>query len=407
MLAWYFRKNKKPVRKTLKNLGTLTEIDIEHYKNSIACLNNEPHMFPCNINKLIVTKSNEYLSCAVGKYFWDYWDLSAVFNDDSEKKDVSTGVIALILTVIRLVQPCSKNFTIKLYNETCLQQLTGVSSAIYNKARIFRELENIESHREQLGKHIFNLAKRKKLTDGNLFFYDLSSGNLSGLKCVMAKWGHCKDGYNPHIVLLLVITPEGYPIYWELLEGNTADVSTIEDLISKIEKLYGKIDSVLCFDRGMVSNENLLLLEKKKIRFITALDGNQVDHFGKHIDFSLINEIKQLDIKNDTKKIQAKLVLNNFQYVKKNLFYKEIKLTEEQKNEIEKTTKKLNLINRRYFLSFNPELAYLSDKHRRERVNAFKDWIEEYNKELSQALMSRKQEAIEKVLKKEAYKRKI
>ena len=107
--------------------------------------------------------------------------------------------------------------------------------------------------------------------------------------------------------------------------------------------------------------------------------------------------------KNDTKKIQAKLVLNNFQYVKKNLFYKEIKLTEEQKNEIEKTTKKLNLINRRYFLSFNPELAYLSDKHRRERVNAFKDWIEEYNKELSQALMSRKQEAIEKVLKKEAY----
>jgi transposase len=91
----------------------------------------------------------------------------------------------------------------------------------------------------------------------------------------MAKWGHCKDGYRTHVVLLLVITPEGYPIYWELLEGNTPDVKTIEQLITKLEKTYGKIESVLCFDRGMVSDNNLNLLENRDqpIKFITALDG--------------------------------------------------------------------------------------------------------------------------------------
>jgi transposase len=143
----------------------------------------------------------------------------------------------LLLTYsLRFVQTCSKSYTTKLYPETCLEQLTGVSPSSYNKTRIFRELEEIEMHREELGRYIFHFAKNKGYTEGGLLFYDLSSGNITGLKCVMAKWGHCKDGYNTHVVLLLVITPEGYPVYWELLEGNTADAKTIEDLILKNRK---------------------------------------------------------------------------------------------------------------------------------------------------------------------------
>lgn len=285
----------------------MDEYEIEFYKNGIACLNEDPDMFPCNINKVFVRNSNEYLSCAIGAHFWDYWDLSSVFRNHSDHKEVKTSDMAKILTSMRMVQNCSKSFTTKLYQKTCLPQLTGVSASLYNTARIFRELENIENHREELGRHIFNFAKAKGYTQGDILFYDLSSGNISGLRCVMAKWGHCKDGYNTHVVLLLVITPEGYPVYWELLEGNTADAKTIKDLISKIEKIYGKVDSVLCFDRGIVSDENLNLLEKKKVRFITALDGNQVNYFKELIDFTLIEKVKRLDLKKKPKQIKEQL----------------------------------------------------------------------------------------------------
>jgi hypothetical protein len=234
VIAWYFRKNNKPFRQTIKYLGRLSEYEIEYYKNSIACLNNVPHVFPCNIHKVFVRKSSEYLSCAVGIHFWDYWSLSTVFKDNSDQRDAKTSDIAKILTVMRLIQSCSKSFTTRLYQETCLPQLTGVATSLYNNARVFRELDDIENHREALGKHIFNFAKDKGYTQGEILFYDLSSGNISGLRCVMAKWGHCKDGFNTHVVLLLVITSEGYPIYWELLEGNTADAKTIGNLISKI-----------------------------------------------------------------------------------------------------------------------------------------------------------------------------
>lgn len=90
----------------------------EFYKNSIACLNKESHMLPCNINKLFVRNSNEYLSCAVDIHFWDYWELSGVFKDYAERKEVKTADIAKILTIMRFVQPCSKRYTTELYRES-------------------------------------------------------------------------------------------------------------------------------------------------------------------------------------------------------------------------------------------------------------------------------------------------
>lgn len=406
-IAWYYRKNKKPYRNIIKNLGKLTNDEIEHYKNSIACLNQERNYIPCNTKEVAVDKSLDYLPCAIGIHFWDYWELSDVFPQEEDEKDVLTNDIAKILTTLRLVQICSKSYTTKLYNETTLPQLTGISPYSYNKSRVFRELENIENRRELLGRHIYNHAKKSGYTKGDLLFYDLSSGNFSGLRCLMAKWGHCKDGYYVHVVLLLVITPEGYPIYWEVLEGNTADAKTIEDLITKVESIYGHIESVICFDRGIVSDDNLKLLQGKNIKFITALDGNQLSHFDDHIDIELFNEVKLFNYKIESHKISEALLKNGFSYQDKDLYYKEIILSDEEKKLIEENTDKLALSERRYFLAFNPELAYLTSKHRKERVNIFKEWIKDYNEELKNAVRSRQKDTVDSRIKKEIRKRKI
>ena len=406
-IAWYYRKDKKPYRNIIKNLGKLTNDEIEHYKNTIACLNHDPNYIPCNINEVEVDQSLEYLPCAIGIHFWDYWELSDVFPKEENRKDVLSSDIAKILTTLRFVQICSKSYTTKLYNETTLPLLTGILPKSYNKSRIFRELENIENRRELLGRHIYNHAKKCGYTKGQLLFYDLSSGNFSGLRCLMAKWGHCKDGYYVHVVLLLVITPEGYPIYWDILEGNTADAKTIEDLIVKVENIYGHLESVICFDRGIVSDDNLKLLQGKNIKFITALDGNQLSHFDDHIDVELFNEVKLFNYKIQSHQINAILSKNGFSRQDNNLYYKEIILSEEEKKLIEDNTDKLALSERRYFLAFNPELAYLTAKHRKERVNIFKEWIKEYNEELQHAIRSRNKDNVENRIKKEIRKRKL
>jgi hypothetical protein len=59
MIAWYFRKNDKPFRQIIKHLGKSGKYEVEFYKNSIACLNHDSDMLPCNIKKLFVQNSNE------------------------------------------------------------------------------------------------------------------------------------------------------------------------------------------------------------------------------------------------------------------------------------------------------------------------------------------------------------
>jgi len=409
MIAWYYRKNKKPVRHIIKHLGHLTPDEIHFYQHSVACLNAAPSLYPCDVTQLCVQESKAYLSCAVGHYFWEYWGLSCVFApyDNHAQTDVSTADIAKILTLLRYVRPCSKQSSTALYRETCLPELTGVPVDQYNMARVFRALSIIESHREALGRHIFTVARTRGDTDGKVVYYDLSSGNITGVRCVMAKWGHCKDGYQTHVVLLLVITHEGYPIYWDVMEGNTVEVHTLQDVIATIERLYGRLSSVWCFDRGLVSDENLQFLTRKQIQFVTALDGSQLEHFHEVIDTALFQQARTLDVRTQRQELEQLLMQRQFQQARRNLFYTPIHLSEEQRRNIEQTTMKLHVDTRRYFLAFNPELAATTHQRRQERVTAFFDWVTSYNQELAQALGDRSDATVKKTLKKELKRRRL
>ena len=52
------------------------------------------------------------------------------------------------------------------------------------------------------------------------------------------------------IVIALVVTPQGLPLAYEVLPGNTADSTTLRDFLSRIENQYGKARRVWVMDRG-------------------------------------------------------------------------------------------------------------------------------------------------------------
>ena len=161
MIAWYYRKSNKPYRNIIKNLGKLASDEIEYYKDAVACINHDPDIFPCNINKIEVNQSLTYLPCALGIHFWNYWNLSKILPTEKGRKKVSTNDIAMILTALRFVQNTSKSYSTALYEETSLPTLTGIAAKLYNKTRLFRELENIESYREAVGKQFLNTPSSK------------------------------------------------------------------------------------------------------------------------------------------------------------------------------------------------------------------------------------------------------
>src|SRR3984893_17621576 len=69
------------------------------------------------------------------------------------------------------------------------------------------------------------------------------------------------DGQAQHdcvqVVIALVVTPEGFPLGYEVLAGNTRDNTTLRSFLQKIEAQYGKAERTWVMDRGIPTEEVL------------------------------------------------------------------------------------------------------------------------------------------------------
>ena len=77
------------------------------------------------------------------------------------------------------------------------------------------------------------------------------------------------------VVVALVLTPEGFPVAYEVYPGNTRDTATLEEFLDRIEKQYGKFQRTWLMDRG-IPTENTL--EKMRYRGIDYLVGTPKGH---------------------------------------------------------------------------------------------------------------------------------
>ena len=180
------------------------------------------------------------------------------------------------------------------------------------------------------------------------------------------KWGHCKEGYSNHVVLAIVVTQQGLPFYWEVLPGGTADATTINWLMQRLKNRFKLNQSTLVFDRGMVSDENLTLLEKEKVKYISAMDKSQLESI-TGIDFTNYLHLTPDRVDEQTRH------LSGFQKLNADTYYQEVKVEGE----------------RRFILCFNPQLFKDQRQARNERVNDFRTFVNDLNAQLQEAKNSR------------------
>ncbi|MDO8656682.1 MAG: IS1634 family transposase, partial [Nanoarchaeota archaeon] len=271
----------------------------------------------------------------------------------------------------RSINPQSKSQTARWCKDTALPWLLNIQAKALNSSRVFRELCYIENQKEALCQHLFTLLQKRDPKAMSTVFYDLSSTMFYGSKCVLMKWGHCKEGYENHIVLAIVVNKEGLPFYWEVLPGGTADSTTIVWLMDRLQKRFKSACTTVVFDRGMVSDDNLALIETAKIKYISAMDKNQVEKI-TGIDFSQFSKI-------DTNQIAScGEHLSGFTKLNKATYYRDIKVH----------------YKRRYILCFNPELFVEQRKALEKHIVDFNAFITTLNTEYSEAKGTRRSEVM-------------
>ena len=169
------------------------------------------------------------------------------------------------IVIARLVYPTSKlKTTDYLYR---YQGRTISADSVY----LFLDRLN-ERHVQQV-KKIVSSHSRKILKNISVVFYDMTSLYFEAEdEDDLRKIGYSKDGkfQNPQIMLGLLVGENGYPIGYDIFEGNTFEGKTLLPILNRIQKDHQFGRPVVVTDAAMLSEENLDLLEKEQYPFIVA-----------------------------------------------------------------------------------------------------------------------------------------
>jgi transposase len=373
-LARAYRENGKNRKEIIIKLGKLSDEAAQRWRNLLKALK-KPNTFLSTCNDIVVTKHFAYLNIATVNKVWDHLRLDDIFQKKG-KRDVEIASIARILTVNRCIDPVCKSQTPEWFSKTALPWLLDINTDSINSSRIFRELGIIEDHKEAICEHLFKLMNHTNPESMKSAFYDLSSTTFTGSRCVLMKWGHCKEGFRNHVVLAIVVNRDGLPFYWEVLSGGTADVTTIIWLLERLRKRFKINNTTLVFDRGMVSHDNLALLEEDKIKYISAMDKSQLEGI-TGIDFTMFSHLDHKNVDKQAGKLTDFIKLNDSTY------YREVKVEGK----------------RRYILCFNPQLFKDQHKTRAQAIANFRSFTNNLNEELQKAKKSRQRKTTYKKFK--------
>jgi hypothetical protein len=178
----------------------------------------------------------------------------------------------LVMAMIaeRLLHPCSKLATTRLWHTTTLAEELHVADATADD--LYQALDWLLAQQARLEK---KLAARH-LEAGSLVLYDVSSSYYEGHTCPLARLGHDRDGKKglPIIVYGLLTDGAGRPVAVDVYPGNTGDPTTVPHQVEKLRQRFGLSRVVLVGDRGMLTETQIGKLKQHPgLGWISALRG--------------------------------------------------------------------------------------------------------------------------------------
>jgi transposase len=155
-----------------------------------------------------------------------------------------------------------------------MDELLSTDYRIASKDRLYRCLDRILEHKEDLCKHLKSKWEDMFGFEFDVLLYDLTSTYFEGLceQNPKARFGYSRDKRSDcrQVVIALIVTPEGFPIGYEVLPGNTLDKTTLRFFLKKIESMYGKARRVWVMDRGIPTEEVLAQMRDENIQYLVG-----------------------------------------------------------------------------------------------------------------------------------------
>lgn len=255
---------------------------------------------PVKLSGMVLSNPRDFGDCWLGCRIWrqlgpdEFWAKRI----DTRKRPVPLSKVLQLLTINRLIKPGAEFYVHRhWFDQTAMDVFLDCDFAVAEKNRLYRCLDHILPHKNALCEHLKTQWETIFDLEYDILLYDLTSTYFEGMcqGIPKAKFGHSKDRRNDcrQILIALVVTPEGFPINYEVLPGNTAEKTTLTDLLTKIETQYGKAHRTWLMDRGIPTEQSLSFMRETGIKYLVGTPRKLLDEFQERlldVDWQQANE---------------------------------------------------------------------------------------------------------------------
>jgi transposase len=186
------------------------------------------------------------------------------------RKETHWNLILQTLVCYRLLDPGSEwRLHREWFLRSAMADLLGSDFSLVESHKLYRVHELVLAHKRALFSHLQQRWKDLFGARFEVLLYDLTSTYFESDPDFepedKRQFGYSRDKRNDcvQVVIALVVTPEGFPIAYEVLAGNTADKTTLRGFLQKIEAQYGKADRIWVMDRGIPTEEVLAEMRER------------------------------------------------------------------------------------------------------------------------------------------------
>jgi len=300
------RTERGPRQRVVASLGKLTDEDFEAGWEDIEALlegrppnpkqlpfgesawpePNQSHWELADLKHLKVERVREFGSVYLALALWRRLGLHRLLEAliPPGKEEVAWAEVAAVLTAGKFCGQASElGIAENWYARTALEELCGIEAELINDDRLYRGLDQVGMHKDRLCEHLMQRYRDWFGIRFEFLLYDMTSTYFEGLALsnTKAARGYSRD-HRPdckQVCIGLVCTPEGLPLSYEVFSGNRNDVSTVEEMVVKMEERFGQAERIWVMDRGMVSENNIAFFRRRNARYLVGTPKSELRHF--------------------------------------------------------------------------------------------------------------------------------
>jgi hypothetical protein len=212
------------------------------------------------LSQLRVCRPRQWGACWLALTLWQELKLDDFWAErlPPSRKGTRWDQVLFVLVAYRLIEPGSEwRLHRHWYGQTALGDLLGGDESLADIHTLYACHDRLLAHKEALFSHLTGRWRDLFNVSFDVLLYDLTSTYFESDPPLdeedKRRHGYSRD-HRPdcvQIVIALVVTPEGLPLAYEVLPGNTADSTTLRAFLARIERQYGKARRVWCMDRGV------------------------------------------------------------------------------------------------------------------------------------------------------------